>query len=508
MSGLADKGGCWLAAPQKGGNMLNPKTRKLAKVIALIVAIALIITSFSFVLVLPGLFGSTGSVVYAAAGGDSLDQQIENLKQYIEYIQKNYKDDVSYDQLVKGAFAGVVDSLGDPYSVYYGASGEGENFVESVTGEYSGIGLSVEDYNGQCRVVSPIPGTPAEKSGIVSGDIIRKIDGTDISSKTLNEAVTMMRGEEGTKVTLTIDRSGKSMSFTLTRAKIKNISVFSKMLENNIGYIQITSFDNDTNKEFKKALAALEKQGIKSLIIDERNNPGGLVGTALDIADQLMPKGPITHFMQKGKIVETYSADGSSDFDLPLVLLVNEGSASASEILAGALQDSKTATLVGTTTYGKGVAQQITEFTDGASMKLSRYYFLTPNKNKIDHTGIKPDYTVQGTKNADAEQLAEKYMGFAPMSEKVKPKAGSVGLNVFGAQQRLAMIGYPVKASGTMDDATVSAVKKFQTESKLYSSGVLDYTTMDALDKAAVKFITGAKDAQDLQLQKAIDLLK
>ena len=261
-----------------------------------------------------------------------------------------------------------------------------------------------------------------------------------------------MRGEAGTKVTLTVDRTGKTMSFTLTRAKVKNVSVFSKVLDDSTGYIQITSFDNDTNIEFKVALKVLEKQGIKSLIIDERNNPGGLVSTAMDIANQLMPKGPITHFMKQGEIVESYSADGSATFDLPLVLLVNEGSASASEILAGALQDSKTATLVGTTTYGKGVAQQVTDFSDGASMKLSMFYFLTPNKNKIDHIGITPDYTVQNTANANAEQLTEKYAGFAPMSEKVKPKAGSVGLNVYGAQQRLAMIGYIVKVSGTMDD--------------------------------------------------------
>lgn len=484
------------------------KARKIAKVIALIVAIAMIVTSFSFVMMVPGLFGIEGSVVYAAARDEDLDHQMENLKQYIQYIQENYKDDVTYNQLVQGAFDGVVKSLGDPYSVYFGASGAGENFVESVTGEYSGVGLSIETYNGQCRVVSPIPGTPAEKSGIISGDIIKKIDGIDISSKTLNEAASMMRGEEGTKVTLTIERTGKTLSFTLTRDKIKNISVFSKVLDDSVGYIQITSFDNDTNIEFKLALRALLKKDIKALVIDERNNPGGLVSTAMDIANQLMPKGPIAYFMQQGEIVESYSTDGSSTFDLPLVLLVNEGSASSSEILAGALQDSKTATLVGTTTYGKGVAQQVTDFSDGSSMKLSMFYFLTPKKNKIDHVGITPDYVIQNTANANAEQLTEKYAGFAPMSEKVKPKAGSVGLNVYGAQQRLVMLGYIVKVSGTMDDATVAAVRSFQKTNKLYPSGTLDFTTTSTLDKATVDFILGAKNAQDLQLKKAIELLK
>ena len=468
----------------------------------------MIITSFSFVFMVPGLFGMEGSVVYAATSDDKLDQEMENLKQYIEYIKQNYKDDITNDQLVTGAFEGVINSLGDPYSVYYRASGEGESFVESVSGEFSGIGLSVENYNGKCRVVAPIPGTPAEKSGVKSGDIITKIDGIDISSKTLDEAVAMMRGEAGTKVTLTIDRSGQAFTFNLIREKIKNVSVNYKMLDGKIGYIQLTSFDSDSNVEFRLAETALINKGATSLILDIRNNPGGLVNTALDIANQLMPKGPITHFEQKGTIKETYNADGNSKLTIPMVLLVNEGSASASEILAGALQDSKTATLVGTTTFGKGVAQQVSEFSDGASMKLSMYYFLTPNKKKIDHIGIIPDYTVQRGANADEKALTEKYAGFAPMSEKVKPKAGDTGLNVFGAQQRLSMIGYGVKATATMDDATVAAVKKFQKESGLWSSGILDFSTMSALDKAVANYITGTKAGVDLQLDKAIELIK
>ena len=483
------------------------KARKAARVIAIIVAVVMIVTSFSFVMLIPGLFGMEGSVVYAATSEDDVDQEMDNLEEYIKYIQQNYKDDVNYKQLVEGAFEGVMYSLGDPYSVYYGATGEGENFVESVTGEYSGIGLNVEDYDGKCRVVAPLAGTPSENSGIKSGDIITKIDGTDITSKTLDEAVSMMRGEEGTKVTLTVNRNGQTLSFTLTRAKIKNVSVFTKVLDNKIGYLQITSFDNDTNEEFAAAVKELKKQGIKSLIIDERNNPGGLVNTAVDVANQLMPKGAITYFMQKGKTVETYSADGSANFGLPIVLLVNEGSASASEILAGALQDSKTAVLVGTTTYGKGVAQQIIDFTDGSSMKLSMYYFMTPKKNKIDHVGITPDYTVQNSTNVDTAELAEQYVGFAPMSEKVKPKAGSVGLNVYGAQQRLSMLGYLVDVTGTMDDATVAAVKKFQKENGLYSCGILDYTTMSRLDKETIEYVTGVKGEKDLQLEKAISLL-
>lgn len=484
------------------------KTRKFVKVIALIVALAMIITSFSFVMMLPGLFGANGSVVYAASADTDPDQQLKDLREYIEYIKQNYKDDVTYKQLINGAFEGVTNSLNDPYSVYFETNGQAESFVESVSGEFSGVGLSIENYNGQCRVVAPISGTPAEKSGIKTGDIIIKIDGVDVTSKTLDETAAMLRGNAGTKVTLTINRSGQVLSFPLTREMIKTVSVNYKMLEGKIGYIQITSFDSDSHEEFAAALAALEKQGVKSLIIDERNNPGGLVNTALNIANQLMPKGPIMHYEHKGTIIKTYSADGSSKADYPIMLLVNEGSASSSEILAGALQDSKTAKLVGTTTFGKGIAQQVENFSEGYGLKLSTLYFLTPNKNKIDHIGITPDYIIQNSADAEAQELAEMYQGFAPMSEKVKPAAGSVGLNVFGAQQRLSLLGYAVKISGTMDDATVAAVKKFQKENGLYSCGILDYSTMSTLDKAAVAYITGANHAGDLQLEKAIELLK
>jgi carboxyl-terminal processing protease len=487
---------------------MDPRSaRKIAKVIAIIVALAMIVTSFSFVMLIPGLFGQEGAVAYAASSDEHLDQRLANLKEYIEHIRKNYKDDVAYDQLLDGAFAGVMNALGDPYSIYYGSSQEGQDFVEAVAGEFSGVGLSIEDYNGLCRVVAPVPGTPADQSGIRSGDIVKKIDGIDIADKSLNEAVSMMRGEEGTPVALEIDRNGQTLNFTLTRELIKNVSVHSEMLDHNIGYIQISGFDSDSHVEFRLARTALVNKGAKALVLDLRNNPGGLINTALDIANQMMAEGPITHFEQQGEIVETYSAQGDSGLGVPIALLINEGSASASEMLAGALQDSKTATLVGTVTYGKGVIQQVGEFTDGSGMKLSVYYFLTPDKKRIDHVGITPDYTVQGGGNADETELAEQYAAFAPMSEKVKPKAGDVGLNVFGAQQRLAMLGYPVKATGTMDAATTAAVTKFQSETNLYPCGILDYTTMSALDSAAVYFIAGIKAGEDPQLEKALEVL-
>ncbi|MGI6732381.1 MAG: S41 family peptidase [Anaerovoracaceae bacterium] len=486
------------------------KARKAAKIIAIVVAIAMIVTSFSFVILVPAMFGMEGSVVYAEEArvkeGWAVDP--EELEQFILYIQKNYKDEITYEELVSGAFSGVIDALGDPYSVYYKSPDESESFIESVSGEFSGVGVSLEDYHGQCRVVAPIAGTPAEKAGILSGDIIIKVDDIDVQSKSLDEIVSMMRGESGTNVSVTVKRGDKVLVFHMVRDAIKNVSVKYELLEDNIGYIQITSFDKDTHLEFKAARISLANKGARAFIIDLRNNPGGLINPAVDIANQLMPEGPITHFAQKGTIVETLYASGQVATKLPIVVLVNKGTASASEILAGAFQDSGIAKVVGTTTYGKGVAQQISTLKNGATFKLSNYYFLTPNQKKIDQVGIQPDYTIDNQENAFADVLLQEYVDFAPMNEKVKPKPGSMGLNVFGAQQRLDMIGYDVPINGMMDPATVAAVHKFQKEQGLYAYGTLDYATMSTLEKATVDYITNSKSGGDLQLEKAISLLQ
>lgn len=495
---------------------MNPyKARKMAKVIAIIIVVALVITSFSFIGLLPGAvgeMGAAGSAVYAAESEQitsqaQLEKELSYLTEFIKNIQENYKDKVSYDQLVNGAFNGVMDSLDDPYSVYYSTQEEEENFVQSVEGEFGGIGVSVENADGKCRVVAPIPGTPADKAGVRTGDIIIKVDGVSTEGKSLTEVVSLMKGELGTKVTITVDRSGQTLDFTMTRETIRSVSVYSELMENGVGYIQITQFDSDSHKEFLQARLKLAKEGAKSLIIDVRNNPGGVVGAATDIANQLMTEGPIMYFEQQGKIVETVSATGQADTKTPVVLLVNGGSASASEILAGALKDSKRATLVGTTTYGKGVAQQVITMNNGAGIKLSKYYFLTPNKMKLDHVGITPDVVVQNYKGEDQDALYEKYTGFAPMSEKVKPQAGETGLNVYGAQQRLAFLGYKVTVNGTMDEATVTAVKSFQSSQGYKPYGTLDYSTMTALDKAAQSHVLGTDNTKDVQLEKAVELL-
>lgn len=486
---------------------MSPKTTKrIAKFIAIILVGALVITSFGFVF----SFADAPRASYGAVEkAPDWDREFMLLQDLIIKTKEGYKDDIPYKLLIQGAYEGVVDALDDPYSLYYSTEDESREFEEAVSGEFSGVGISLEQIGGVCKVVAPVQGGPSEKAGVLSGDIVLKIDNIDVSDVSLSTIVSMLRGEVGTKVKLTVMRDGKEISFSLTRETIKLSSVSYELLADGIGYIKISQFDNDSHLEFKDARLKLTASGAKSFIVDLRNNPGGYVGTAADIAEQMMPKGPIVHFQNQGKIVETIYADGKGNLKFPVVVLINEGSASASEILAGAWKDSGVAKIVGTQSYGKGVAQQIFP-AGGNKVKLSMYYFVTPNNNTINQVGITPDYIVRNYSEADEaaiKQLYEVYSKFAPMSEKNKPRKGDTGLNVFGAQQRLSLLGYGNSVTGTMDDATLEAVKAFQKSKGLFPYGVLDYSTMELLNNSTLEYIAGSENRKDLQLEQAIKLL-
>lgn len=264
-------------------------------------------------------------------------------------------------------------------------------------------------------------------------------------------------------------------------------------------------FDSDGVFEFRRAHVDLTEKGAKALIVDVRDNPGGLVSTAIDIADQFMRSGDIVHYEKQDQIFETHRAIDAQEDKIPIILLVNENSASASEILAGAWQDNHIATVVGTTTYGKGVAQTFGATTDGQQFKLSIFYFLTPDKHVINGTGITPEYVVRNSAGDIQQAALDAYNSFAPFAEATKPKPGDTGLNVYAAQQRLLLLGYKLNNTGTMDDATVQAIKIFQKEAGLYAYGTLDFSTMQKLDAEARGFANNASK-EDLQLQKAVEL--
>lgn len=475
--------------------------QKTIKAIAIVIIIAMVLTSLAFVFFLPSVYGTT------TAENQKLQDGLDVLEDYVLYIDENYKDDISIEAILKGAFSGVTQSLGDPFSVYFEKPEGGQNFQDLVNNDYEGVGVTISKSGNQCVVAEVYTGGPAAKAGIKVGDVFIQIDGVDISEKTLEEIAILLRGTAQTKVVISLLRNGLQYDLTVTREKIVSKTVEYELMDENIGYIKINSFDSDADQEFNKARIYLVNQGAESIILDLRGNGGGLVNTAINIADYFIEEGPITHFYRQGEFLETQSATKSNQYILPAVALVDGGSASATELLVGALQDTKTATIVGTKTYGKGIAQIVGGLGDEGSFKLSVLYFVTPNKNQIDKKGITPDFIVNNFVAADLVAAKEIYSESLPMNEKVKATLGSVGLNVYGAQERLALMGYQVTPSGTMDLETVAAVKQFQKDSGLWSYGVLDYTTMEKLDAWAYDYSYGIVKV-DRQLEKAKEILE
>ncbi|MGN0711244.1 MAG: S41 family peptidase [Anaerovoracaceae bacterium] len=483
--------------------------KKMVKAIAFIICLAMVITSFSFVFFLPSIFAGTETNTEDTTSKEYLNERVLLLREYMEWIAKNYKDAVDYKTLSKGAMEGITESLGDVYSEYFAEQEDGDAFKEAVSGEYVGLGVTLQSVNGVKTIIEVNPDGPAEEAGVKAGDIILKINGKAAESMTLDEVSKEMKGEEGTKAVLVVKRDGSSLTFTITRAQIALKSLSYELKDGNIGYINISRMDDDIAKEFRLAKIALVNSGADSLLIDIRDNPGGAMEQAVSIADQLLPEGAvISYYVQQGKVISTVKASGERTSKLPVVLLVNENSASACEVLAGALQDNNEAVLVGTTTFGKGIAQSMINFKTEESSKISVFYFTTPNKKDIHGIGITPDYVVRNT-SGSTEAYIKEYEGFAPMSEGAKPCVGDTGLNVYGAQQRLKFLGYYTgSVTGTMDAATGEALKKFQKDEGLYPYATLDNTTRSRLAAAAYNKAYGVGAGQDLQMEKAIEILK
>lgn len=314
-------------------------------------------------------------------------------------IKGNYLRDVDEDKLLDGQLKGMVQSLEDPYSQYLTVD-EYTSFTQQTSGVYGGIGVIVTPGDDNLiTVVSPIEDTPGERAGIKTGDKIVKVEGVEYSAENMDAAVKVMKGKPKTKVTLTIlrvDKDGKNqyIDMEIVREEIRLVTVKSNIIDDNIGYIKLTSFDELTHEDFRKNLSSLEKANVKGLIIDLRNNPGGLLNICADIADELLGEGVIVYTQTKDGHKE-YLTSKKSQTNLPLVVLVNEGSASASEILAGAIKDHKRGELIGTTTFGKGVVQRIKELNDGSGLKLTISEYFTPNGTNIHGIGITPDIVVE-----------------------------------------------------------------------------------------------------------------
>lgn len=319
---------------------------------------------------------------------DTIDAIIDDY--YYFNIDREKQEEALYDAIMEG--------LDDPYSVYYTPQ-EFAELQEDTSGEYVGIGAVVtQDADMVVSVVRPIPGSPAEEAGLQAEDIITEVDGTEIIDQELTLVVDMIRGTEGTQAHIRLYRPSIQdyIEVDVERRVVENVSVYSEMLDNNIGYIQVQQFYENTSDEFKAAIDALEAQGMQGLIIDMRDNPGGVLTTVVDMCDYLMDGGVIVTTKDKnGKIISEYTASEEHSIDIPMVVLTNGNSASASEIFSGAMQDTGMAKLVGTTTYGKGIVQSVIPLDDGSAIKLTVAKYFTPNGNDIHEKGIEPDYEVE-----------------------------------------------------------------------------------------------------------------
>lgn len=351
---------------------------------------------------------STLGLIYYALGFN--EQGFSNLMRFItayRFIETKYVNDTDDVKLIDGAIDGMVKSLNDPHSNYLSPKMY-KTLMEQTEGSFAGIGVVMGMDNEQkIHIVGIMENSPGQKAGLQEGDEILAVDGAPVTQMAFDEVATHVRGQAGTDVVLTIMRDNTNQDITITRDNIKLKTVGHKMLDNNIGYIQIVSFSEDTANEFNEAYNDLKNQGMKALVLDLRNNPGGLLTTCVEIAKKLVPKGEIVSIVDKQGNKETYSSSLEAP-EYPLVVLINKNSASASEILSGAIQDTKAGTIIGNTSYGKGSVQTILPMFEDDAVKLTIAKYYTPSGRSIDGTGITPDIEINLDENATSDTQLDK----------------------------------------------------------------------------------------------------
>lgn len=334
-------------------------------------------------------------------------EQIQAKLKFLDRLIDNYYlEDTKDVEFTDGIYKGFIASLGDPYSTYYTAE-EYQAMTEGSNGVYFGIGASVSQdaKTGVITIVKPFKDGPAYKAGMLPGDILYKVNGKEVTGEDLTQVVTKLKGKAGTTVKVSVIRDNKEepINFTITRKKIEVPTIEYKMLDNKIGYITITEFDAITVDQFNTAVNTLEKKGMKGLVVDVRNNPGGLLDAVVKILDRLLPKELLVYTEDKNNVREEEYATDNTKVTVPMAVLINGNSASASEIFAGALQDYKAATIIGTTSYGKGIVQKIIPISDGTAVKLTISKYYTPKGRNIHGKGITPDITLDLTESMKKE---------------------------------------------------------------------------------------------------------
>lgn len=377
--------------------MEDKKKFKVYKIIMLLFLVAFItflFTSIGMYQYFTGKNVINKSQIISLSENSSIDK---TLVKYKKIIDQYYLGEVDENKLEQGAIKGYIEGLDDPYTEYISKE-DMKEYMENTMGNFVGIGIYMvknTDSN-KIQVLAPIKNTPAEKAGILPGDLIVSVDGVQYTAEEMSIASAKIKGEEGTSVKLEILRDTETLNFEIKREGIKVNPVEGKVIEKNIGYIEFSSFDEGTAEDFKSKYEELQKQGIQSLIIDLRNNGGGIVDEALKIADFIIEKNSIILYeVDKNDNEKVKKSTDNPIVNVPIVVLTNGNTASASEILAGALKDLEKAKLVGTKTYGKGVIQQIMTLGDGSGLKITTEKYLTPNRTEINKVGIEPDEKVE-----------------------------------------------------------------------------------------------------------------
>ncbi len=385
--------------------MNREKFSRFYKTIMIVVITAIVTFSVTSIL----LYKNGGVKYIAVTKGDTTGLGA-TLTSFKELLDKKYLYEINEDEMMESAIKGYVNALGDEYTEYF-TPAEMQSFTAYTTGNYVGIGVYIEadTTDNVIRVISTIKNGSAEKAGLQPKDIISKVNGVSYDATELSKIANDIKGEEGTTVELEIIRDGRTINYSLVRVNIELYPIEAKVLEDDIGYIELATFDEECSKRFKNAYEELKEKNIKSLIIDLRDNGGGIVDEALQIADYILDKDSTMMItVDKNNNEEVEKSSNDPIIDIPVILLVNNETASASEILAGALQDYKKATIVGEKTYGKGVIQELYTLNDGSGLKITIKEYYTPNKNEINKVGITPDYEVSYDEKADKDEQLQK----------------------------------------------------------------------------------------------------
>ncbi|MFD1020327.1 S41 family peptidase [Thalassobacillus hwangdonensis] len=438
----------------------------------------------------------------AGKGSDDKDaSELEKIEKAYDIIEENYVQNVDKDQLIEGAIQGMLGTLEDPYSVYMDKETMAQ-FNDSIESSFEGIGAEVSMVNGKVTVVAPIKGSPAEKAGLKPNDQILEVDGESVEGLDLYDAVLKIRGEKGSKVTLTIQRPSASepLKVDITRDEIPLETVYSDIKEvdgKKAGVIEITSFAEQTAEDFSKALKELEGKGIDGLVIDVRGNPGGLFTDVQEILKEFIPQDtPYVQVEDRNGKKTRYKSTIDKKKDYPITVLQDEGSASASEILSAAMKEAGKYEVVGTKSFGKGTVQQAIPLEDGSTIKLTLFKWLTPEGNWIHEKGVKPTIETKQPEHFYTNPVSiEEPFEYDDNHEKIK-----------NLQVMLEGLGYdPGRTDGYFSKATEQAVKKFQSENDLTASGKLDQETGGKIEEKVIESVRD--DKNDKQMDKALEVL-